>query len=215
MRTISFVTRKGGSGKSTLAASLAVAARDARESVAIIDLDPQQSLLNWAALRGDSDIAVETCTPGRLEALLGSLERNGVTLAIVDTAGGETPGAEAAMRAADLCIVPARPSVFDLVATEGTRKALRSLRRDYAFVLNQCYANTETQRVQDGVEALEALGGLLSPLITARVDYQEASKYGLGVTEYNPEGKAAEEMAALWRSVKRRIGKPKATARAA
>ena len=33
------------------------------------------------------------------------------------------------------------------------------------------------------VETLEKLGGLISPLIASRVDYQEAARAGLGVTE--------------------------------
>ncbi len=208
MRTIALVTRKGGAGKSTLAASIAAAAKDAREAVVCIDLDPQQSLTNWGALRGDGDIQVVTCTPGRLEALLASYEAQGFTLAVIDTAAGESPGAEAAIRASDLCLVPSRPSLFDLLATEATRKSIRSLRRDYAFLLNQCPPMLESARVQAGVEALEAMGGLISPLIASRVDYQEAVKSGLGVTEYNPHGKASEEMQSLWRAVKRRIGKP-------
>ena len=37
----------------------------------------------------------------------------------------------------------------------------------------------------------------------ARVDYQEAARHGWGVTEINPNGAAAEEVKALWSSVKR------------
>ena len=208
MRTVAFVTRKGGAGKSTLAASLAAAAQEQKESVVCIDLDPQQSLTSWGALRAEElGIPVQTCTPGRLEALLESLERAGFTLAVIDTSAGESPAAEAAIRASDLTLIPCRPSMFDLLATEATRKTVRSLRRDYAFLLNQCPPMLESARVQAGVEALEAMGGLISPLVTSRVDYQEAAKSGLGVTEYNPHGKASEEMQGLWRSVKWRIGK--------
>ena len=53
--------------------------------------------------------------------------------------------------------------------------------------------------------ALEAMGGLLSPLVLARVDYQEAARRGWGVTEYNPGGAAADEMRALWASLKKRL----------
>jgi chromosome partitioning protein len=40
MRILALVTQKGGTGKSTLAASLAVAAAQAGERVAALDLDP-------------------------------------------------------------------------------------------------------------------------------------------------------------------------------
>ena len=45
MRTITLVTQKGGTGKTTLAASLALAAMEAGETVALFDLDPQKSLV--------------------------------------------------------------------------------------------------------------------------------------------------------------------------
>jgi len=59
------------------------------------------------------------------------------------------------------------------------------------------------------MEALEEMGGLISPLILSRVDYQEAARHGLGVTELNPNGAAAEEMRALWTSIRRRLAKAK------
>jgi chromosome partitioning protein len=51
------------------------------------------------------------------------------------------------------------------------------------------------------------MGGMISPLVLARVDYQEAARHGLGVTEINPHGAAAVEMRALWNSIKRRLAR--------
>jgi len=51
------------------------------------------------------------------------------------------------------------------------------------------------------------MGGLLAPLVSARVDYQEAVRLGLGAAELNPHGVAAAEMRELWASVKRRLKK--------
>ena len=68
----------------------------------------------------------------------------------------------------------------------------------------------ESQRVSDGAAAIEAMGGLLRPFIVARVDYQEAAREGMGVTEIDTEGKAAEEMRQLWSSLKRRLAPPQA-----
>ena len=61
--------------------------------------------------------------------------------------------------------------------------------------------------MEAGATALEAMGGLLTPLISARVDYQEAARHGLGVTELAPSGVAAEEIRAMWSSIKRRMGR--------
>jgi hypothetical protein len=43
--------------------------------------------------------------------------------------------------------------------------------------------------------------------IVHRSAYQDAQGRGLGVTEYEPEGKAAEEVIALWKWVTRKLEK--------
>jgi chromosome partitioning protein len=215
MRIISFVTQKGGSGKSTLASSLAVAAKEAGERVFVVDLDPQNSLGSWAKTRGSDDVPVSSVTPGRLPATLAALEKNGFTVAIIDTAGADSAAAVAAMKAADLNIIPSRPNIFDLWASELTRRTLRQMRADYVFVLNQCPPAQQTTRVEEGAAALEAMGGLLTPLVLSRVDFQEAARHGRGVTEINPSGAAAGEIKALWSSIKRRMARGKPARKAA
>ena len=212
MRTISFVTQKGGSGKSTLTSSLAVAAHEAGERVFVIDMDPQQSLVKWAEMRGLDDVPVNAVTAGRLPATLAALEKNGFTLVLIDTAGAEGVSSIAAMKAADLGVIPSRPNIFDLWASEQTRATLKQLRGEFVFVLNQCPPAQQTLRVQEGAAALEAMGGLITPMVQARVDYQEAARHGWGVTEINPHGAAAVEMKALWASIKRRMARSKAKA---
>jgi chromosome partitioning protein len=207
MRTVAFVTQNGGSGKSTLATSLAVAAMQAGERVYMLDMDPQGSLLSWAKLRDEEEPCVQAVTAGRLASTLAAVEESGFTLTIIDTPGVEGAASIAAMKLADLNIIPARPNAFDLWASETTRKALREHRADYVFVLNQCPPAQQTARVQQGAEALEALGGLITPLILTRVDFQEAARAGLGVTEWHPSGVAAQEMRAMWSSIKRRLAR--------
>ncbi|MGB7977485.1 MAG: ParA family protein [Roseiarcus sp.] len=201
MRTIAFVSQKGGSGKSTLASSLAVAAHQTNEKVCVIDMDPQGSLIKWARIRAAGDIEVLASGAARLPALLATLERRGVTLALLDTPGAEGAASSAAMQVADLNIVPSRPSLFDLWASARARTALEAIGARFVFLLNQCPPVQQTAWVQDGVEALEEMGGLISPLILARVDYQDAARRGRGVTELNPSGAAAQEMRGLWQSI--------------
>ena len=206
MHAIAFVTQKGGAGKSTLAACLGVAAQEAEERVFLIDMDPQGSLQGWGQSRNAETPIVDTITPVKLEAALGTLAGNGYTLAIIDTAGADTAAAAAVMRAVNLCLIPVRPTAFDIRATEKTRDALKTLGREYAFILNQCPPGPRSSRANDGARALELMGGLATPMIASRVDYQTAAVTGQGVTELNPHGKAAEEMRELWASVKRRLG---------
>lgn len=208
MRTIAFVTQKGGAGKSTLASSVAVAACAAGERVVVMDLDPLQTLVTWSATRRDANLAVEHTSPAKLAKTLAALEKKGVTLVVIDAPGQGGEETLAAIRAADLCVIPARPNAFDLWASEITRATVKEAGADYAFLLNQCPPSQQSARVELGAKALQAIGGLLAPLVSARVDYQEAARLGLGVTEYNPDGVAALEMKELWGSIKRRLRRP-------
>jgi chromosome partitioning protein len=210
MRTVAFVTQKGGSGKSTLASSLSVAAHEQGERVLVIDMDPQASLLSWSKTRGLDDVPVVAASPSKLAAVLEAAEKKGISLVIIDTPGADGAASTAAMKAADLNVIPSRPSVFDLWASAQTRAALKDSRSDYVFLLNQCPPAQQSARVDEGVATLEAMGGLISPLVLARVDYQEAARHGWGVTEINPNGPAAQEIRALWSSLKRRLAKGKA-----
>ena len=99
--------------------------------------------------------------------------------------------------------------MFDLWASARTRAALEEIGGQFVFLLNQCPPAQQTARVQDGVEVLEEMGGLISPIILTRVDYQEAARRGRGVTELNPSGAAAQEMRGLWQSIKRRLATAK------
>jgi chromosome partitioning protein len=201
MRVLAFVTQKGGVGKSTLSACLAVAAAEAGETVCILDGDPLGAVTRWSQLRPVEDIGVLSVTDLDLAPTLAAVKKQGATLVIIDTPGGNSDCCEAAIKAADLCIIPARPNAFDLWATEGTRKRVKSMGRQYAFLLNQCPPTQQSARVEQGVQALQEMGGLIGPLISARVDYQEAARSGLGVTEIRSKGVAAEEMRALWQAV--------------
>lgn len=213
MRSVAMVTQKGGAGKSTLAACLAVAAQEAGERVFLIDMDPQKSLTKWCRHREDPNLRVEAVSPAKLPDALAALERGRVTIVIIDTPAGESSASEAAIKAADLCLIPARPAIFDIWSSEATRGKIKTLGKEFAFVLNQCPPMQESQRVQDGSAALESMGGLLRPLIASRVAYQEAARQGLGATEIDEDGKAGEEIRQLWLSLKKRLGKNKITAK--
>jgi chromosome partitioning protein len=203
MLVVSFVTQKGGTGKSTLASSLAVAAHEAGDRVSILDLDPQQALVKWSMNRKKADIPVEAVSLDMLEPIIELLAESGVTLCILDTVGIDSATTAAAMNASDLCIIPVRPNVFDLWAGEMTRKIIRGMGKNCVFLLNQCPPAQQSVRVQTGVKALEAMGGLISPAIPMRVDFQDAARSGSGVTEINRSGQAADDIRKLWGSIVR------------
>jgi chromosome partitioning protein len=214
MRTITLVTQKGGAGKTTIAASLAVAASAVGEKVIALDLDPQGSLAAWGDTRTTDAPAVDRIGPdnlANLPAILKALSADGYTLAVLDTAGVASTSGNLAMQAANLALIPARPSRLDLQATMPTIETLMRLemRDRFAFVLNQCPAG-RSSRATEAANGLGMFGVLAEPPLTQRADHQDALAAGQGVTEYAPDGKAAEEIRALWTWADRKMKGTKA-----
>jgi chromosome partitioning protein len=71
-------------------------------------------------------------------------------------------------------------------------------KRKAAFVLNQCPSSYRSTRASEAAKQLNCLGVLAEPMVSARMDFQDALAAGLGVTEYAAGSKAAEEIAMLW-----------------
>jgi len=216
MRTIVLLTQKGGTGKTTLAASLAVAAAQSGERVIALDLDPQASLVRWgerrAAAHAEQRIMVEPLERERLprlRAILDGLAGAGFTLAIFDTAGADGPSVRVITEAADLCLLPARPTRLDVEATASTFRALFLAKRKAAFVLNQCPVTYRSSRAWHAAKGLTELGVLAEPMLATRMDYQDAIAAGLGVTEYDAGGRAAAEIKMLWNWSRVQFGSPK------
>jgi chromosome partitioning protein len=196
MRTISLVTQKGGSGKSTLCISLAVAAQEAGRIVCILEMDRQATISDWALNRTAEGPEVAQIDAASLDTVIKRLTGAGYDYVFIDTPGVDNPGTLAAMRAADLCLIPCRPTPADLRAFKPTLGALQRLEKPFAFVLNQ--TPPKSYRVRDTAEGLAVLG-LISPVtIVMRNDHQDAVGLGQGVTEFNPDGPAATEIRRLW-----------------
>lgn len=213
MKTIALVTQKGGAGKTTLAAALAVAAAESGETVVALDLDPQGSLAAWGDDRNADTPAVDRLDDDRLPrlpAILEGLAKAGMTLAILDCPGVASTATNLAIKASDLCLLPTRPTRLDIRATKPTVQALMSLKRPFAFVLNQCPPSARGARAAEAAEGLHMLGVLAEPFLATRADFQDAIASGQGVTEYAPHGKAADEVRQLWAWVKKRLNEKEA-----
>jgi|SRR5215203_4485738 len=205
MRVLVFTTQKGGSGKSTLAASLAVAAAQDGETVHVIDIDPQCSISNWSQRRGgNGDISVSRTDAADLKRALLRARAAGASLAIIDTPGLFGASVTLAIQDADLCLMPIKPSILDIEASRPTVEQLRRIGRPFAFVLNQCVAASQA-RTLDAATALVKAGALAPSMVATRSDFLDAMTGGQGVTEVNPRGKAAQEIALLWHWVKSKL----------
>lgn len=219
MRIVSFLTQKGGTGKSTLAFNVAVAAAEAGETVALFDLDPQGMVNRWADVRaqrqseaeanGEAKLAaalaephVEHVPPAQIAELTRQIKAvQGFSLIILDTKGEDSPAQRIAMQVATFNIVVMRPSRADADMSWPTIEALEHGKKHWASALTQCPAIPGNSRAPEMAAGLKKHGLLVEPLILSRLEYQDAYANGLGVTEQNPKGKAAEEMRTFWKSI--------------
>ena len=141
---------------------------------------------------------LETDRLPRLNTIVEGLAEVGFTIAVFDTAGADSAAARIITDAADLCLLPARPTRLDVEATAATFRAVFLAKRKAAFVLNQCPSTYRSSRSSASARSLTRLGVLAEPMLSARMDFQDAIAAGLGVTEYAPQGRAAQEIEELW-----------------
>jgi chromosome partitioning protein len=200
MHAVVLATQKGGGGKSTLAIGLAIAAMEDGQRVGVIEVDPQGTISSWGRRRANPKPLIERAGSGiEIERALVHLQRDGATVVVIDTAATDNALTVSGIGAADLCLIPARPSPADIEAALPTLNTVRRLNKRFAFILNQTPARSS--RVSEAATALHAAGMLALPYIVQRNDHQDALGVGLGVTEYNSHGKAAEEIRDLWQWV--------------
>lgn len=207
MNVIVFASRKGGSGKSTLAAHLAAQAVKLFQSCLLIDTDPQGSLTLWHHLRGDSQPQLES-GPGDLFQTIEDARRRGVEWVLVDTPPVASPEVNAAISAATLVIIPARPNVFDLNAIAETISVARQARKPFAVVLNAVTPKRQGEEAPSVQETRRTIAETRTPVwsgqITQRMCLALALAEGLGASEYAAEtDAAAQEIAALWDAIER------------
>lgn len=205
MRVITFVTQKGGAGKTTLALNCAVAAGQKKKSVLILDLDPQGSAEAWYQDRDAEEPRLVKITSWELPDALAKAHAAGFDYVLIDTPGRDEPSTTAAIRAADFCLVPCRPTPVDLKATPPTVATITRLAKPAGFVLTQTPPRGE--RVREAEVGLGMLGLVCPVRVVARTAYQDAHGAGLGVTEFDPDGKAAAEIAQLWTWIVRKMEK--------
>ena len=194
MKIVAIIAQKGGVGKTTTAVNLAVAAG---EGTALFDLDQQESAAIWADRRKAESPHVEFLTERRLPEALRAAEEQGFTLAILDTPPAAGPQAYTAAQTAHLVLIPCRPSLIDLDAIRRTAQLVKSA-GIVAHVVFNAAPHSATTLLEDARAIVEATGLQTAPVVLReRSAYRAAWPLGQGVTEFEPYGKAAQEVMRL------------------
>lgn len=198
MKTIAILSQKGGAGKTTLAINLAVTGNSAKKQVAIIDLDPQASAASWHDARAQEEPVVVSAQPSRLTQVLNVAKDAGAGLVFIDSAPHSESASLAAARAADLVLIPCRPAILDIRAISNTIDLVR-LSGTQGFVVLNCVPPRGTL-ADEADEAVSTYGMPLAPIrIGQRAAFVHSLTLGQSVQEFEPKGKAAEEITELYK----------------
>jgi chromosome partitioning protein len=197
MKIVAIISQKGGTGKTTLAVHLAAAATAAGHAAAIIDLDPQGTATSWGDRRAAEEPEVISGQAIRIPALVSTARANGAEFLVLDTAPNADQTASIAARAADIVLIPCRPAAFDLEAIETTLMLAKAAGKPAYVVLNAVPPRSGIGR--EAGEGLISRGAQVSPAqITHRAAFGHGVIDGRTAQEFEPQGKAAEEIQALY-----------------
>lgn len=212
MRVMAIAAQKGGSGKTTLAANIAVQAeRSGDGPVALIDTDPQGSLAHWWSQRAeqaDGQIPTPTfvhASIARLPRHLEQMRTEGIKLVVVDTPPAIKSTIGHVINAADLVVIPTRPSPHDLRAAGATVDIAEGLGKPLVFVING--AHPRARITTEAAIALSQHGPLAPSIIHQRTNYAASMIDGRTVLEVSGGLRSADEITALWVYLKERLAK--------
>jgi chromosome partitioning protein len=208
MAIIAVAGRKGGVGKSTIVGNLAAEFAAMGSTVAVLDADPQHSLVAWAA-QGDGVLARSIQkVPDSADTLRSRAHKaeKDADIVLIDTPPGMPEVGYQAALAADLLLLPCGPSPLDLFALKEAlswglkaRAERRSKKPRIRFVPSKVLMTTNLGRGL--ASSLKDMGRKVLPAIGQRVVVAEAVARGLTVAEYAPDSPAHEEFRKLAKAV--------------
>ena len=196
MRVVTLANCKGGVGKTTIATALAVRAAEESKRVALVDLDPQESLASWWTRRGKVKNPKLFEVDATTEAI-GLLLSEGWEWCFIDTGPARIDLIEPGIAVADLVLIPTRPSAFDVEQSSIAVELCETHGRPHAFVING--APQTGKLVRSSIAFLQQNGStVLDTPVTFRPAYMSAVTVGKSGPEIEKNGAARKEIEALW-----------------
>lgn len=197
-------SQKGGCGKSTLAANISAALAQRGRDVVLVDSDRQGTSANWAMDRGETDLPKVHCVQkyDNIRDTLKDLDTR-YEFVVVDAAGRDSRELRTGMTAANILLVPFKPSQPDLDTLPKVSELIDQAKdlnpelRTLA-VLTMAPSNPVVNEAKEAQEYLSDYPSLtlLNTVVRDRKVFRDAMSEGTGVVEMKNE-KAAHEIDSL------------------
>jgi chromosome partitioning protein len=202
-KTVAIAQQKGGAGKTTIAIQLGVAWARQGYRVAMLDVDPQGSMMAWFGLRQEAGVSsslVAFDVQGwKLSTEIDRL-KNDFDILLIDTPPHAETDARVAVRAASLILVPVQPSPMDLWATKPTLELARREKSQALLILNRLPSRGKlADLIRAKIEAEKM--PVAQTVLGNRSAFAASMMDGKGVVETQPKGTAAEEILQLAREI--------------
>jgi chromosome partitioning protein len=198
MLVVSILAQKGGVGKSMLARSLAVQGLIDGRKTALIDADPQGTVIAWGNRRRIDAPAVMKLGESTIAGMLDELQSKGAEMVVIDTPPHAQPIINLASASSDLALVVTGVMPEDLEQVGVVTDIVKSLRKPAALVINK--APPRSQALTLARSALATFGLPICPTaITHLLTHPYASAEGLTAPERESNSKAAAELGEVWK----------------
>lgn len=201
MRVVAIIGQKGGTGKTTIATGLAVAAYLNGAKASIIDLDPQTNASDWFERREAPAPDVANIQPGAIKRTLDAARSLGMDWVFIDTPGKMDSASTEAAKHADIVLIPSQAQIFAVDTLRPLKTLLAMAGKPRAFVvLNLVHPNAKSRPEADAQAIAEGFGIDVAPVhLCNRAAFADAPALGQTPQETEPHGRAAQELAALFR----------------
>ena len=202
---ITFAGQKGGTGKTTCGINFAAEAALNGINTTVIDLDPQASAAYWGDLRGIDKPRVISGHASRLKQMISEVENSGSSLIVIDTPPSVESGIYEAAEISDLVVMPSLPVLIEIRALLPTVNIIRTTHTPAKVLFNRVDARTSL--LAEGQKAIKHYELEAFPChIVNRIAFAHAYNCGQAVSEYEPSGKAAREIRAVYRYIVKELG---------
>ena len=184
MRSILVVNPKGGCGKTTIATNLATYYAVWNTSTALVDLDPQQSSMEWLRVRPEDENFIQG-----FNGLKGKIFPDPETQRVIYDAPARTDSAKVArlIKLVDVVIIPVLPSAIDMrVAAGFVADIITRVRINNSKAIIGVVANRTQKNYQSYAALVKFLKKLDVPFVGAlrnSQNYIKAADSGVGIFE--------------------------------